>query len=314
MKSCLTVLCLFIASLCLAQKPADHYEKAKELFDAGDYRNALKEVQASLKTGGYDSEKCLFMASVLEHLEQFQKAYETYSMMLEKDPNDMGALNQRGLLLSKVQDFDASLADFNRAIAVKSPDSIRVMLHVNRGAVRTSVRNFFGAYEDLMVAYKIDSMQVGILNNLAMVCDEIGKGDQTLKYLFRVIEIDSQFVGAYSNIGFKYHLMGEYKKAITYFDKVLELDPEEALGYSNRAYSKCELGDLAGALKDVNKGIELYPANSYAFKVRALVYIKMKDLTKGCNDLDQALTLGYENMYGTEVAELKQKYCGQKSL
>ena len=50
-----------------------------------------------------------------------------------------------------------------------------------------------------------------------MVCDEVGRADETLVYLNRIIELDSTYIAAYVNIGFKYQLMGNHEKAIKYF-------------------------------------------------------------------------------------------------
>lgn len=71
-----------------------------------------------------------------------------------------------------------------------------------------------------MRAYQIDSLDLSVLTNLATVCDEVGKGELTLKYLHKVLELDSTFISAWGNIGFKYQQMGNYNKAITYFNKV----------------------------------------------------------------------------------------------
>jgi hypothetical protein len=63
----------------------------------------------------------------------------------------------------------------------------------------------------LKKAYLIDSIDTGTLNNLAAISDEVGKGDETLKYLFRVLELNPRFYQAYGNIGFKYQQMGNHK-------------------------------------------------------------------------------------------------------
>ena len=75
-----------------------------------------------------------------------------------------------------------------------------------------------------------------------------------------------------------------------------------------------KLGDLKGAMGDVNKSIELYPSNSYAFRNRALIFIEMNKIQDACNDLQRSSELGFTKMYGSEVDDLRTKYCMKKSI
>lgn len=292
-----------------AQSRDELYKKARGFYEKEDYSNALVQVNAVLAKDSTDLDGLILKGNTLERLKKYQEAFDTYSYTVAMYPSDVIAINQRGLLLNKLQEFEYAIMDFTNALGLPSPDSLKLVLYVNRGAAKVNIRDFKGAYDDFMAAYKIDSLQIGILNNLAAVCDEVGKGDQTLKYLYRVLEIDSTFIGAYGNIGFKYQEMGDYKKAIGFFDKVLSLSPDDALAYSNRSFNRYKLGDLAGALTDANKAIELYPSNSYAFRNRALIYLAMKKNTEACADLKEALDIGFTKMYGDEVQKLVSAHC-----
>ena len=305
----LLFLLSFISSQ--AQDKELFYKKASDFADKKDYENALKQIDLALYLDSTNSDFLFLKANTLYELKEYKVAFTTYSTLITHYPLNVLALNQRGILLNTVQEFEYAITDFDKALSICKIDSIRMTLFVNRGAAKISIREFQGAYNDFMEAYKIDSMQIGVLNNLATVMDEIGKGDQTLKYLFKILEIDSNFIGAYANIGFKYQQMGKYKMAVKFFDKVLSLDSNEALTYNNRGFNRLKLGDLNGAMSDVEKSIELYPGNSYAYRNRALVYLAQKNIKNACVDLDKALELGFTKMYGNEVEELKLKNCYQ---
>jgi tetratricopeptide (TPR) repeat protein len=292
-----------------AQSKVDFYNKAIELYDKEDYKNAMTQIDLALKQDPDNTDYLLVKGNVYQHLEKYQSAFDAYTKIPQLSPDDVSALNQRGLLLNKIQEFQSAIKDFNQALSLKNKDSFKLSLYINRGATKINLRDFQGAYDDFTSAYKIDSLDIGTLNNLASVCDEVGKGDKTLEYLYKIIKIDSTFIGAYGNIGFKYQEMGDYKTAIQFFDKVHSLAPEEPLAFSNRAFNKYKLGDLDGALIDINQSIVFYKTNSFAFRIRALIYLSQHKNNEACKDLDEAIRLGFTTMYGDEVQDLKIKYC-----
>jgi tetratricopeptide (TPR) repeat protein len=309
MKQLLTLFFTFSMLFCAAQTKEEFIKKAAAFAEKKDFENSLKQVDMALALDSTNEKYLLLKANNHVKLKQFQEAFNSYSKLITLYPTNVIAISERAVMLSSIQEYEYALQDFDKALGFYNPDSLNLMLYVNRGATKISIRDFKGAYDDFMAAYKIDSMDIGTLNNLATVCDEVGKGDQTLKYLHKILSIDSSFVGTYVNIGFKYQEMGNYKKAIQYFDKAISMDANEPLSYSNRSYNRLKLGDLKGAMTDIEKSIELYPANSYAFRNRALIYIEQKKIKEACADLAKATELGFTRMYGDEVDKLTAKYC-----
>lgn len=313
MRAFFLTIAILLAAISFAQTPPEFYKKASDLYDKEDYQNALTQINKALATDSLNLDYLLTKANSLLRLKDYKTSFNVFSKAIYFHPTSVIALNQRGLLLQTIQEFEYAIQDYNTALALPDIDSFKISLYINRGASKIGMRDFLGAYDDFILANKIDSLDIGVLNNLATVCDEVGRGNETLKYLFKILAIDSSFIGTYVNIGFKYQEDGDYKKAIEYFTKAIKLDPKEPLAYSNRSFNYLKTGDLNAALADVNKSIELYPANSFAFKNRALIYIAMKKIDKACSDLDEAINLGFTKMYGAEVEDLKYKHCKSKS-
>jgi tetratricopeptide (TPR) repeat protein len=313
MRSFLLVIAILFVAISFAQTPAEFYKKADEFYEKEDYQNALTQINKALVSDSLNLDYLLTKANSLLRLKDYKASFNVFSKAIYYHPTSAVALNQRGLLLQTIQEFEYAIQDYNTALTISNIDSIKLSLYINRGASKIGIREFQGAYDDFTLAYKIDSLNIGVLNNLATVCDEVGRGKETLKYLFKILAIDSSFIGTYVNIGFKYQEDGDHKKAIEYFTKAISMDPEEPLAYSNRSFNYLKTGDLKAALADVDKSIQLYPANSFAFKNRALIYIALKKIDKACADLDEAISLGFTKMYGREVEDLKYKHCKSKS-
>jgi tetratricopeptide (TPR) repeat protein len=311
MKPLIFSLLLLITSnlTAFSQTNEEYYNRAIDFYDNEEYSTALEYINRCLVNEPKNGKYLLFKGNTLEKQDKLQEAFEAYSQAIKADPKYSYAYNQRGVLLMKIQEPEYSIRDFSTALEFEKNDTIRLSLLLNRGSAKIRIRDFKGAYNDFIATLKLDSLNIGVLNNLAAVCDEVGKGDQTLGYLYKIIQIDSTFIGAYGNIGFKYQEMGDYKTAIKFFNKVLELEPDEPLAYSNRAYNRYKLGDLQTALTDINLSIKLYPANSYAFRTRALIYLALKKNIEACSDIEESLKLGFTKMYGEEVEKLKKQHC-----
>lgn len=278
MKTIITViLSLCCASMCFAQTKSarDYLDEANELLDKEEYKEAL----------------------------------ETLDLAISEMPDSVALYDMRGAIFEAFKLFDKAIKDFTIAVEKTSDVELKAHFLSNRGGSKYKIRDFTGAYDDLIKALDVDPSNIDALNNLAVVCDEMDKPDEALKYLNQIIQVDSNYVPAYVNLGFKYQGMDEHQKAIEYFDKALSLAPEEALAYSNRSFSKLKINDLKGAMKDINRSIKLFPSNSYAYKIRALILIEKNKVKDACADLTKASDLGYSAQYGSEVNYLKGRYC-----
>ncbi len=310
MKQTILITIFSLATLLsLSQDSTKTYQKAIEFFEKKEYAKTIKELNKLLAVDSNKTDYLFLKANALAELNQLESAYNIYTKIIKQDSEDVSALSQRGLLLSSIKEFDAAIQDFDNALKVKASDSAKVFLLVNRGSAKAATRDFEGAYDDFLKAYKIDTLNIGTLNNLAVVCDETGRGNETLKYLYKVVDINPKFVGSYCNIGFKYQGMDNHNKAIEFFDKALQIEKNQPLALNNRGFSKYKLGDLKGALSDVNKSILYYPSNSFAYKNRALIYLAMQEVTKACEDLHAAIKMGFTEMYGKEVMDLIETNC-----
>jgi tetratricopeptide (TPR) repeat protein len=302
------ILTLFTSGLTFGQTANDFNVKAIDKSDEGNFKAALKEINNAIILDSLNTDFLNSKGYYLYELEQYQESYDVYSKAIAIEGNSH-SYDGRGIVLETVGEFNLAIEDYSMAINKAENDTIKYMELSNRAAAKMKLRDFQSAYEDLMNAYSFDSSDIAVLTNLGAVCDEIGKGEETLKYLLKAIEVDPEFYPAYGNIGFKYQEMGQYSKAIEYCNKVLEFDPNEPLGYSNRSYNLYKLGDLKGAHKDIDKSIKLYPGNSYAYRIKALIYLEEGKLEKACVNIQIALNKGFTSQYGDEVINLKNENC-----
>ncbi|MFT7343660.1 MAG: tetratricopeptide (TPR) repeat protein [Lentimonas sp.] len=294
-------------------------QNADTLFNQGmmnlennDGKKAEKLFKSAIKMDSTQANYYGMLAYTLKTIEKYQESLDLYMLAIEKFPTNTDLLNGRGNLLLELRYYDNAYDDFTEAIKYAASDTVKFSIYTNRAAASMRKRDFESAYRDLIYAYKFDSTDIAVLTNLGAMCDEVGRGDETLKYLIKVTEIDPDFIPAYGNIGYKYQVMGEHEKAIEYFDMVIEKSdgPEmKGVGHTNRSFSKLKLDDLKGAIKDSETGIKLYPANSYAYTIYARALIEKGKMRGACEALETAIAQGYTITYGEEALELQRKHC-----
>ena len=303
------IITLGLAYNGIAQTAEEYYDQSYDFYAAGKYKDCINLLDMAIRRDAI-SEHYLLKAQAYEQLAKYDKLLETLNDGLAMYPDDPWLYNERGYFYQRTGKADPAIRDYSLAIKFAgNNDSLVDVFMLNRGTAKSSKRDFEGAYEDYVFCYNFDSTDIGVLNNLAVVCDEVGRDDEVLMYLHKVIEVDTTAWFAYGNIGFAYQQKGDYEKSIEYFDIVLKDNPEEAFALSNKSYSNYKLGNLKAALKDVNKSIELLPANAYAYRNRALIYIEMGKTKKACSDMEMALQEGFTQRYGKEVINLQKKYC-----
>lgn len=284
-------------------------QKALELADNGKYKKAIAIADKLIVENPYFASAYCLKASSQINLKQFNESLQTLRIGIQVMPDSLNLYTTRAMIYENYRLFKQAIQDLTTGYTKAKVDSNKVSFLISRGAVKFKIRDYQGSYNDQLKALEMDSTNIYIYNNIAMSCDELGKPEETIKYLNKVLEIDSVFIPAIVNLGFKYQRMEDHEKALEYLDKAVELDPEEGFAYSNRSFSRLKTGDVKGAMKDIEMAIKLKPSNSWAYKTRALIKIEMGKTSQACEDLSLANKWGFTNQYGDEVNEMIQQYC-----
>ncbi len=275
----------------------------------GKFAKAVKAIDKTIDKDPVNSQYHIAKADYQLQLKEYEGAVKTLSHAMELMPDSFELFNMMGVLSESFKMNEMAIMYFGLAYSKAAKNTDKAAVLVNRGGTKLKMRNFQGSYDDLIIARRLDSTNIDVLNNLAAVSDKVGHENETLGYIMAILEIDSNYVPAYINLGFKYQALNRHKEAINFFDRAVKLAPFEALAYSNRAYSKLKTEDIEGAKKDINKSIELFSTNSYAYKIRALIHVENANKKKACEDLHTATQLGYRKQFGEEVDELIKTHC-----
>lgn len=300
---------LILASLSFGQTAQEYFQQAQIYANDGNYKIAIDKLNNAIQIDATNPNYYDLLVDCYFESGAYQESFDMCGVGIYLFPETSIFYNKRAGILFEFYEIEDAILDYDKAIEYAEDDEYLSIYYSNRGGAKSKIGNHQGAYEDLLNSYALDSTNLGVLNNLGIVSDELGYDEESLKHLFKALELAPNYFPTYINIGFKYQEKGEHEKAIEYFDKALELSPNEAYAFSNRSYNKYKLGNLKGAMKDIEISIKLDFRNSYAYKNRALIYIAQKKYKKACEDIQLALDHGFTKSYGEEVLELQKKYC-----
>jgi tetratricopeptide (TPR) repeat protein len=166
------------------------------------------------------------------------------------------AYNNRGELKKTLQDYDAALLDYGKAIEADPEYSIA---YNGRAAVHVIREDFDGALKDYNKAIELDPYRGG---------------------------------SVYYRRAYIHMIKENFTAALKDYTKAIEFSPGNVDALNNRGYIRHLLNDNAGAIEDYTNAILLAPAQHDAFHNRGLIKWLQNDKTGACSDWKKAAQLG----------------------
>ncbi|HJJ22849.1 MAG TPA: tetratricopeptide repeat protein [Nitrosopumilus sp.] len=148
-------------------------------------------------------------------------ALEFFNKALEKDPSDVKALVDKGIVLARQGHYKDARALFDKAIEISE----------SKGDV----------------SFKA-------VANAGIVLSIFGDPNEAIKYFDRVLDNEEKvkqetLLAVLTNKGVTLLQQGKYEESLPYFDRVLEIEPDRIGGLVNKA----------NALQELNRTDEAFP-------------------------------------------------------
>lgn len=170
--------------------------------------------------------------------------------------------NNRGAILALLEQEDAALADFDRALALNPELS---QSYINRGKIRLERDDRQGAFKDFNAAIRTAPQDSRGYVNRSGLYMQSKQYDAALKDLNRALKLNPKDTLAYRNRAILYHRDGDNerayadsKKAIAYgIDKYIARGLADAGVYSLRAKIDIARGRYRQALANFDRALQL---------------------------------------------------------
>ncbi len=198
--------------------------------------------------------------NLLVQNKEFEKAVKMYNEALEKKPDFVDALNNKGMAYLKLNNAEEALIAFEKALSIE-PNYTPALF--NRSEALFLSKDYKQCISDL---------------------EEVKK---TYKDTFYV----------YTSLGNAFVKLNQQNLAFENYNKAIALNPKSEESYINRGVLNFEKNNLEAAIKDYKKAIELNPNNANALNNLGLALIKIKDYNNALLVIDKSLTFDAGNPF-----------------
>lgn|GEM_PF-1189941 len=246
--------------------------------------------QANVNLFAREVASSAYMDSGLAHKfkGEFDAAIADYDRALALEPDNALTYINRGVARSGKGDLDAAMADYDRAIAL-APDN--ALAYNDRSFDKIKKGDFAGAVEDANRAIALDPRLAYAYNNRGYALEREGNLDAALADYERSLALDANNALAYNNRGYARYQLGDLERATADLDKAVQLDPDMVEARVNRGFARMDNGDTAGAIRDFEAALAFDPKAAEAYNGRGLVRYYKEDWAGAIRDFDQAIAL-----------------------
>lgn len=162
--------------------------------------------------------------------EQFETAEESFMKALTRNPTLTDVRNYLGLLRYKQGDLDAAIREFLTALRDPVyPPLSKARVRLNLGNVYLEIGNPDAALEHLSTGASSvassDQVYQPLHIQLARSLKELGRMQEAIAALLKVIEVEEQHVEAHLELGMAYRDLSQSPAARRHLQKVIDLAP-----------------------------------------------------------------------------------------
>lgn len=193
--------------------------------------------------------------------------------------------NNRGITYSALQQHAASLADFERAVAL---DPNYAKTYYNRGNTHRVLQQHTAALADFDRAIQLDPGYGIAYTGRGNTYADRQQHRAALADFDRAVKLDPNDANGYNNRGNTYAALQQYKAALVDFNRAIELDPKFSTAYANRGNLYHTLQQLEAALIDFGRSLELNPDNAIAYYNRGNLYLAQQQYVAALDDFSRA--------------------------
>ena len=258
--------------------------------DTKDYKRAA-EIAAEIierKGTSVTSDDWVQYAFCLGEINQHKESLASYCRVIELDPNNAIAWNNRAYALNSLGQHEEALVMLAKAIELDPNDAIAWN---NRAYALNSLGQHEEALVSITKSLESDPSNATAWHNRAYALNSLGQHEEALVSITKSLEIDPNNPGAWNNHAYDLNIQGRYEEALASITKSLESDPSNATAWHNRAYALSSLGQHEEALASITKSLEIDPDDTSAWSDRAFALNRLGRYEEALASLEKAYAL-----------------------
>jgi tetratricopeptide (TPR) repeat protein len=225
--------------------------------------------------------------------DQYEEALAAFNRAIELDPEDTWAIAQRGDTHLVLERYEEALDDFSRAIerAIELDLDYGWAIAGLRGDTYRRLKRYDEALADFNRAIDLKPDEAESIANRGEIYRHMERYEEALDDFDRAIELDPNYAWAIASRGETYREMERYEEALADLNRAIELKPDYAWAITSRGETYRRLKRYDEALADFHRIIELEPDDAWDIAQRGLTYRQMERYDEALADFDRAIEL-----------------------
>ena len=232
-------------------QPEDYVEKAKSKFAVDDMEGAIADLNAAIDANASSTTYTLRGEAYMQ-MGDYQKALDDFGAALEIDGVNAVAFYDRALLNTRLENYEAALADINNALAAQSMKPSDVLnlrdLYAKRGQLNLWAKNWQGAIADYTnsLARPEGSVSANVYAERAEAYTALGEYENAINDYTAAVRVISEQIQAAPT---QEEREAQSSSAMSYFEKSAALNLQ--IGNTDAAKTDLESAfAIAAALND----------------------------------------------------------------
>lgn len=284
----------------------DWFDKAYALWDGekfSDPRKAIEVLSKVIQLDPVNADAYNDRGNAYADLKQYKRAIEDYTQAVKLNPAFASAFYNMGKIHDDLQQFQLAITNYNQAIII---DQTFTKAYINRGITYAYIKKYRLAIDDYTKAIKLNPASAKAYYNRGNTYVDLKQYQLAISDYTQAIHYDPNLDAAYNNRGAVYVKLKQYQQAIADYTQTIHLSPADSKAYFGRGYAYHHLQQNKQAITDYTQAITFDPAYVRAYFNRGLVWMNLGDEVRACRDLSKACKLG--DCDGYDYA-LKKRWC-----
>ncbi len=228
-------------------------------------------------------------------LGDYEAAVADFDKAIQLESDYDVAYYKRGNAKYELGDYKDAIADYDKAIQLAGN---YVIAYHKRGNAKYELGDYKDAVADYDKAIQLNPNYDVVYYSRGKVKYESGDYKAAVTDYSKAIQINHDYAVAYYSRGNIKYELENYKAAIADYDKAIQFnldDDNKVIAYYNRGNAKYELGDYKDAIADYNNTIQIKPDYATAYIGRGNAKYKLDNYTAAIADYDKAIQFNLDD-------------------
>lgn len=270
------------------QNPEAYIQLAQAYYKYEGYDEAIQIVKRAISL---DSTQARYYRMLSDVYFQYNKSFDAITVIQQASGMFPDSLEIQ-LDLARKQNFlkqyDQSIQTLNRVVSSNiANDEVYYILGTNYRYLGQTER----ALSNLKVAVELNADNLLAYQDLAIMCDTLGKDQLSLQYFENALRIDSTNMVTLFARGDFHNRRLQDKDAISWYRKVAKYNKDYAEPYFNIGLIYMDNDSIVKANKHFNMVVQMEPTHSLGYYYRGLSSQMLGNKASAINDFKQALNI-----------------------